>query len=1144
VTEKSRDVESVFHEARQLRNASDRASFLSSACENNADLRSRVEELLAADAELSSFLDPDETVAAPTGARGRSSSGGSASLPSSEQPGSVIGRYKLLQQIGEGGFGVVYKAEQREPVQRNVALKVIKLGMDTKDVIARFEQERQALAMMDHPNIARVLDAGATDTGRPYFVMELVKGIPITEYCDKQNMTFRDRLNLFIQVCGAVQHAHQKGIIHRDIKPSNVLVTHFDDKPVPKVIDFGIAKATQQKLTERTMFTQFGQFMGTPAYMSPEQADSLGMDIDTRSDIYALGVLLYELLTGATPFEMQTLRGAALDEIKRIIREKDPPKPSTRLSTIGGDLATVARQRCVDPKKLTTILRGDLDWIIMKALEKDRTRRYETATEFARDVERYLNHEPVHAGPPSATYRIHKFVRRNRTGVAAATVALATVIGFAATMTVQARRIAAERDRANYEREMSDRVVEFQGKMLRRIRPFALGESIASDLRGRLEGSFPDEDGLAEQRHAALASFDGLVGKINLTDTARHILDVNVLAPAVKAVEAQFGDQPATEARLQEALSRTYHSLGLLDHALTRSRRAVDLYREHLGPEHAETLRTLSMHAMNLWELGRNAESGAILEKALPAFERVLGPEDQDTLTARVCLAVLDTDRGLKAKATKEFEAVLKLQERVLGPEHEDVASTLSNLGIALINQDHHSEAIPVLERAFAIRLKEIGPDADSTLFVMQSLATSYGAVGRGDEATKLQFDAMQRVERHFGTRHPTTLEAVTNLARLYKDQGRFMEAEPAARKSLELHRAVHGDSHRKTMKAMTDLGIIVAMLGRHKEAGPIFVEAYERSKASLGADHPDTINNLNNLAVHYWFLGQYQKALEFFTESLAGEERRFGKDHVETTNAMANLAVIYIKLGRLEEAQALLDRTLAICIKAFGEDHAKTLQARSSIVTLRQAQGDIAGAERLYAALVPAQKKVFGPDHPYTLESMNNWGQILEKLGRNDEAIGMLATCLEGRRRVTGAEHSETLDTATELARLRYDAGQVAEARVMFLEVIAARRRAASAEGASAAQLNACARVLLYCKLEDLRDPAEALGYAQMACSATDNSDPGYLSTMAKAQFENGQAAKATETQRKAISLLPEGAPDRSEFEALVAEYAAGDQS
>src|SRR5579859_725903 len=393
--------------------ADQRGAYLDQACAGDADLRQQVEALLRVHDEAGNFFDKLAPVSRPTSADGAmSGSSDAVHLPGVpvEKTGDRIGRYKLLQQIGEGGCGVVYMAEQEEPVYRRVALKVIKLGMDTKSVIARFEAERQALALMDHPNIARVLDAGATDIGRPYFVMELVRGIKITDYCDQNNLSTRNRLELFVQVCQAIQHAHQKGIIHRDIEPSNVLVADHDGVPVPRIIDFGIAKVTtDQRLTNKTLFTAFEQFIGTPAYMSPEQAKLSGLDIDTRSDIYSLGVLLYELLTGKTPFESRRLLEAGLDEIRRIIREEEPVRPSTRLHTLdAAEQTTVAKHRQSDPPKLVHLIRGDLDWIVMKALEKDRARRYETANGLAADVRRHLDNEPVEAGPPSKVYRLQK----------------------------------------------------------------------------------------------------------------------------------------------------------------------------------------------------------------------------------------------------------------------------------------------------------------------------------------------------------------------------------------------------------------------------------------------------------------------------------------------------------------------------------------------------------------------------------------------------------------------------------------------------------------------------------------------------------------------------------------------------------------
>jgi serine/threonine protein kinase len=415
--EASPEMLSLFCAALERSSAEDRAAYLDAACAGDRELRARVEALLRAHEQAGGFLRENPEARDPRG---------TTDEPRAEGPGTRIGPYKLLEQIGEGGMGVVWMAEQQEPVRRRVALKIIKAGMDSAQVVARFEAERQALALMDHPHIAKVFDGGRT-SGRPYFVMELVKGIPITRYCDEHRLTPRQRLELFSPVCQAIQHAHQKGIIHRDVKPSNVLVAPYDGKPVVKVIDFGVAKATGQRLTERTLFTGFGAVVGTLEYMSPEQAELNNQDIDTRSDIYSLGVLLYELLTGTTPLTKERLRQAAFTEMLRAIREEEPPRPSTRLSS-SGTLPSIAASRQMEPAKLTRLVRGELDWIVMKALEKDRNRRYETANSFVLDVQRYLDGEPVQAVPPRAGYRLRKFVRRNKGPVIAVGVVLLVLL--------------------------------------------------------------------------------------------------------------------------------------------------------------------------------------------------------------------------------------------------------------------------------------------------------------------------------------------------------------------------------------------------------------------------------------------------------------------------------------------------------------------------------------------------------------------------------------------------------------------------------------------------------------------------------------------------------------------------------------------
>jgi len=479
--------EEVIFDAAQALPPEKRDAYLAEHCGTDPQLRKRIEILLESDARAGEFLESpagiNQTLVVNPG-------------PSSERPGDLIGAYKIREKLGEGGCGIVYVAEQTAPVRRRVALKVIKLGMDTRNVIARFEAERQALAMMDHPNIARVLDAGATETGRPYFVMELVRGIKITDYCDQNHLNTNQRLELFVQVCHAVQHAHQKGIIHRDIKPSNILVTLHDGVPVPKVIDFGIAKATEGRLSDLTVYTELRQFIGTPAYMSPEQAEMSGLDIDTRTDIYSLGVLLYELLTGQTPFDAQELVKAGLDEMRHTIREREPERPSTRLSTmIGTELTTLAKRHGAEAPRLIHTIRGDLDWIVMKSLEKDRTRRFESASGLALDVQRFLRQEPIEARPPSGFYRFQKLVRRHKTAVAAAAAVLAAlVLGLGASLYLFAkerqalssereavkRAVAAERRQAEL-REQAEKGLEIE-RRLRAMAPITQKFSVAGGL--------------------------------------------------------------------------------------------------------------------------------------------------------------------------------------------------------------------------------------------------------------------------------------------------------------------------------------------------------------------------------------------------------------------------------------------------------------------------------------------------------------------------------------------------------------------------------------------------------------------------------------------------------------------------------------
>jgi serine/threonine protein kinase len=582
----------IFIGALQEERPADREAYLDSACGADTVLRRRVEGLLRDCGRAAGFLD------APAPAL-------LATLDEliEVRPGTVIGPYKLLEQIGEGGMGLVFMAEQSAPVRRRVALKVLKPGMDTRHVVARFEAERQALALMDHPHIAQVFDAGATASGRPYFVMELVRGVPITAFCDQHRLDPRRRLELFVQVCRAVQHAHQKGVIHRDLKPSNILVTLHDTIPVPKIIDFGIAKATSQPLTERTLFTHFAQMVGTPLYMSPEQAEMNGLDVDTRSDVYALGVLLYELLTGTTPFEGETLRRAGLDEIRRMIREEEPPLPSRRLSTLAAERqTTVSERRGVDGRRLGQTLRGELDWVVMRALEKDRNRRYESASALAADVERYLKDEPVEAGPPSAWYRMRKYIRRNRHLLATAGVVTVVLVAATAVSTWQAVKARDAEQRATTEAAIAQAVNDF----------------LHEDLLGQA-------DGLRQPSDASGGNPDL---------TVREALD-----RAAAKIGDRFRDQPLVEAAIRMSIANGYQILGAMPLAETHLRRAVALRESHLGPDHPATLISIDRLAGVCSWLGRHADAIDLNQRIIESHRKMLGPDHFTTLECERHLA-------------------------------------------------------------------------------------------------------------------------------------------------------------------------------------------------------------------------------------------------------------------------------------------------------------------------------------------------------------------------------------------------------------------------------------------------------------------------------------------------------------------------
>jgi serine/threonine protein kinase/tetratricopeptide (TPR) repeat protein len=945
-------VKSLVLEASDLPSLAERNAYLDRECGGEPELRARVEALLAASDRAGPAPDPevagmDDRAAAETrpgssvsdpdaglATVGAAGGGGrqdfllaevpAATGPGRFVPGQVIaGRYTLLEVLGEGGMGTVYRAEQSRPVRRQVALKLIRVGMDSRTVLARFDAERQALALMDHPNIARVYDGGATEANQPFFVMELVRGVPITGYCDRHRLSVDARLQLFVAVCQAVQHAHQKGIIHRDIKPSNVMVTEVDGRPTPKVIDFGVAKATESNLTDQSL-GDTGAIVGTPTYMSPEQADPSTQDIDTRTDVYALGVILYELLAGSPPLDAAQFRRGALLEILRMVREVDPSKPSTKVSTADA-LPNIAANRGIDPERLKRELRGDLDWIVMKALEKDRTRRYETANGFASDILRHLSNEPVQAAPPSRAYRLRKFVRKHRVGVLAASLVLFALLAGIAGTTLALLEARRQEGLAN-KRE--------QGERLAKQNALA-----AAEEEKKAKETVEDVLGFVEDKVFAAArpknQPGGLGYDVKLADAIRA---------ALPSIETRFRNKPLTEARLRRTIGTSFHFLGKSEITVQQFEAARSLYTRELGPDHPDTIGIMNRLAVAYADLGKKAEALKLREEALALRKAKLGPDHPDTIASRGNLALSYMALGRNAEAVKIGEETLALEKANRGPDHPETITSMQVLALGYSSLGRQAEAIKLYEEALPLAKTRLGPDHTETIRIIHNLASAYDDVGRHVEALKLGEEELALRKAKLGPDHPMTLNSMRNVAAFLSNVGRHADAVKLREETLPLQKTVFGPDHHETLNTMMYLADGYDALGRLADALKLHQETLALRKAKLGPDHPDTLMSMNHLADIYLTGGRIREALPLLAECSTADPK--------DTNLSLKVAALQAWFGHDKELAATRRRILA---NAEGTEDAHTADRAANACGLLPS----AGKAELDASIVLARRAV-----------------------------------------------------------------------------------------------------------------------------------------------------------------------------------------
>jgi serine/threonine protein kinase len=1029
--------EDLFAAALEIPAGAERDAYLRDACAANDELRERVLNLLARHEKNQSFLGhpPSGVIRVPFPEPSAHDAGDRAEKPSHPEAGrpetwtfpndhkSVTGstaagqiiaqRYKLEEKIGEGGMGEVWAARQIEPVKRRVALKLIKSGMNSRAMLARFEQERQALAVMDHQNIARIYDGGLTPTGQPFFVMELVNGLPLNRFCDEARLTPRERLALFVNVCDAIQHAHQKGIIHRDLKPANILVTVIDGRPVPKVIDFGVSKATAGKLTEETLNTQFGAIVGTLEYMAPEQTGFSGVDIDTRADIYALGVILYELLTGVRPIDSSRLKRMAVLEMMRVIQEEEPSRPSTRLSS-EASLPTLAALRQTEPKRLAAMLRGELDWVVMRCLEKRRDSRYETASGLAQDIQRFLDDQPVEARPPSTVYRVQKFIRRNRRLVIAASMLLVALVGGligTAWGLLEARRATiAERD-AKWIVEQEKQVADDQRQVAERERKKADEQrQVAEAVRDFLQAGLLLQANVTAQADALMAG-GGLVTLARPNVTVRELLDRTTGELTDERLNARFPGQPLVHAGLLQTAGNAYVGVGDFNKAIPLLRRASSLNTTHLGTDSLQTLVVQQQLAHACLTAGMFSEALDLSAQVAKRMASTLGPSHRETLNARNTWASALLDAGRTKDALAEFESLVPELVSTM-PNDPTTLGARSGLAKAVWKSNQRDRALTLYQQAYDAKRTVLGEDHPVTLAALIDFSVGLDQGGKPAEAMPLFEEARKRTADLFGEDHPTALIAAGNLAGAYDRRGQTERALPLAELVYRRFEATLGPDHPDTCISLDNLALYVGKSGQAERSLSLYQRVVDIRKKNLPSDHPDLILSRANLAIALGKSGQWERAVVELESVLAARIAKLGADHPLTLGTQSNLAFTYLNVGPPERAVSACEEAVRRTKAVLGERSPGALKAREYLAAAYQKAGRTADAIVVQKPLVADLTATLGPDHPTTQGMEGSLGLMLIEAGRNEDAESLL------RKLLTAREKSMSKDWRTANAR------------------------------------------------------------------------------------------------------------------------------